>query len=375
MYEIPFFKPNLDEIDPNFLSLALSEKSWTLLEKLESSAAKLLGTGYAVAVTNPASALHLSLCALDLKRGDKVICSTNAHPAVSGMIRHFDSEPIFVDIDPVTYNMDLDKLEEVLTNNDSKKLRGVIVNFISGTLIDLNRLYRLAKQYEIFVIEEASGAFGIKHKGYFVGSLDADITVVSFSPMSAKTSANIGILLTRDKSLCDRAKLIRHHAIDKSHSANIDYAFDIVDAGFAYTPSPLDLSYALSEMEKYDQFLAVRAEIAKTYSDELAGVDHITLPNGDGVSANTTYIIQVDKNRDDFARELFSRGVETSLTYSPLHMMSYYRTKYGIKITDYPVSLNSYQHILSLPIYSSLSEDAQKAVISAVKEVAAARVW
>lgn len=375
MYKIPIFRPSIDNIDDSHLKKAISGKQPELLEELESAVAKQLSAKYVVAVTNPASAIHLSLCALDLKRGDKIVCSTNAHPAIAGMIRHFDAEPIFVDVDPITYNIDLDKLKDILQENSSKKLRGVIVNFVAGQLLDLDKLYALAKEHDAFVIEDASGSFGIKQKNSFVGAKRATLSVLSFSPMEAKTSANTSLITTDSLELATRARLIRCHAIDKTQSASINYAFDITDAGFDYMPSALDLAYTLTELASVADRLQTQCAIASRYTEALANTPHITVPQTRFESACSAYIIKVDKNRDGFARSLAKLGIETWLHYSPLHMMSYYRNKYGLKITNHPVALNNYQHILSLPIYATLQSDELDYIIKSVKEIANARVW
>lgn len=375
MYKVPFFRPNLRALDADALGRALKGERETLLGEFEKKAAKYLGAQYAIAAVNPASAIHLALCALDIKRGDKIVCSANTHPALPEMIRHFDAEPIFVDIDTASFNMNLDALEKILDENRSKKLRGILISFVAGQTPNLEKLYQIAKQHGAFVLEEACGAFGLSYKNRRVGTLEADITILSFSPIDAPASANTGLILTSEAALKDRAALLRNHGIDRSQNSGVEYTYDVLDIGCDYLPSALDLACAISELNKADALLSRRVAIAAAYDKAFADVPHITAPVKSADHAYGAYVIKVDKNRDGFAKSLAQRGVQTGLHYIPLHMMSYYRAKYGLRITSFPGALNNYQQILSLPIYADMSDGEVGEVIAAVSDIARARTW
>lgn len=375
MYKIPFFRPNLRALEGEHLSRALGGDRAGLLADFEKKAAKTLGARHVVAAVNPASALHLALCALDIKRGDKIVCSANAHPALPEMIRHFDAEPIFVDIDTASFNMNLEALEKILEENHSKKLRGIMISFVAGQAPNLEKLYQIAKQHGAFVLEEACGAFGLAYKNHKVGSLEADITLLSFSPIESAAPANAGVLVMGENSLNDRAVLLRNHGIEKGQNSNVEYTYDVVDIGCDYLPSALDLAYGLGELDKCDSLIGRRAAIAAKYDKAFAEVPHITVPAKSADHAYSAYIVKVDKNRDGFAKSLAAKGIQTSLNYIPLHMMSYYRAKYSLRITSFPGALNNYQQILSLPIYADMSDAEAQEVINAVSEIARARTW
>ena len=375
MYKIPFFRPNVRSLDANHLAKALKGEQNGLLEAFETQAAAYLGAQHAIAAVNPASALHLALCALDIKRGDKIVCSVNAHPALPEMIRHFDAEPIFVDIDTDGFNMNLEALQKVLDENRSKKLRGILISFVAGQTPNLQKLYQIAKQHGAFVLEEACGAFGLTHQNRKVGALEADMTLLSFSPIGVNTTANVGVLVTAEGSLKERAVLLRNHGIDKSQSGPMEYTYDVLDIGCDYLPSALDLACALSELEKADALLKRRMAIAAHYDKAFADVPHITTPVKNGDHAYCAYVVKVDKNRDGFAKSLAEKGVQTGLHYIPLHMMSYYRAKYSLRITSFPGALNNYQQILSLPLYADMSDGEVQEVVNAVSDIARARTW
>jgi dTDP-4-amino-4,6-dideoxygalactose transaminase len=342
-----------------------------LLETFENLAAQYLGVPYAVAASNPSAAAHLALRAIDMKRGDKMITSVNAHPAISQAIRHFDAEPCFVDIDAETFNMPYDAIEKKLEQNRSKKMRGIFYTLAAGQSVNIDRLYEIAGVNDILNIIEAFGSFGAPKQ---LREDAPDILVTSLLPIDTfEAAANIGVVATRDRRFAERARLFRNHALDFAKSGA--RAYDITDAGYDYQPSALDLAYALTIMPLYSQARAKRARTAAIYDEALSALSHITTPVKKGDHEYSAYILKVDKNRDDFARALSAKGVETRIHFVPLHLMSYYRAKYAIKITEFPRALSNYQHILSIPAFSDITDEEIEATIEAVKEVDQSRAW
>ncbi len=374
-YAIPFFRPNIRQVEGKLFERALQGEQASLVQELEQVVCQETGSAHTIAAVNPASAIHLALCALDIKRGDKIVCSVNAHPALPQMVRHFDAEPIFVDIDPNNYNINLDALETILRENTSKKLRGVMIPFVAGQAPALKRLYAIARTHGAFVLEDASGSYGLHYEGRAVGALEADITILSLSPMGAAVATNAGLLLTQNRDLADRARLLRSHGIDYQANPSVEYAYDVLEIGLDYLPSGLDAAATLSELAQAPALLKRRQSIAARYRDAFKGVPHIENPALESDHAFWAYIIKVDKNRDGFAKSLAQKQVQTGLHYIPLHMMSYYRHKYGLRITSFPKALNNYQQILSLPIYAAMEDAEIEAVVAAVTEIARARVW
>jgi perosamine synthetase len=372
---IPYFQPDITDIEPSLLQQALKNKGDVLTDTLENDIKKYIGCDHAVTATNATSALHLSMCALDIKRGDKVICSVNSHPSIPAVIRHFDAEPIFIDIDQDTYNMDLEILENLLNQKHSKKLRGIIINFVAGQAIDLDRLYKMTRKNRLFVVEDATDALGASYQGKKVGTHSADITVFSFSPFRESNPSNAAVLTTNDDDLYERAMMMRNHAIEKRPTDNINYIYDVVDIGCDYHISGIDAAYALTSFKKLDANVKRRKQIAARFMSELNDVIHVELPSTNVDHAFSHFIVKIDKNRDSFAKELAKVGIETDLHYIPLHMMSYYRTKYTLKITSFPVALRQYQHMMALPVSASLSDDEVSYIISSVKDIATNKMW
>lgn len=360
MKEIPFYLPSINEDELNQIQEVLQLSADSKVEEFEEDLKNFIGAQYVVATNNATSALHLALSSMDLKRGDKIVMSVNSFVNVPEVVRHFDAEPIFVDINPKDMNIDLDKLEKLLQSNDNKKLRGAIISFIAGQTPNLDRLYEIAKKYEIILIEDATNALGVTYNDDTIGSLRADMTIFSMNPSNAKNSVFAGgIIATNNEDLYERAKLLRTHAIKTSYDVygNLDYVYDVVDIGHKYDMTDLEAAFCLAQLKKTNKFIKRRKEIAKIYTKRLTGLKHLTIFEASDEHIFTQFIVKISRNRDAFARALKEEGISTGLHYIPLHLLSYYKQKYNLKITTFPNALTSYQQILSLPIYPSLTDE------------------
>ncbi|MCH9813302.1 MAG: DegT/DnrJ/EryC1/StrS aminotransferase family protein [Epsilonproteobacteria bacterium] len=377
MKEIPFYTPSIDQEEKSLISEVLSLKGASKIEELEDLMSEYVGCKYAVSTSSWSAAMHLSMFALDLKRGDKILCSVNAFPTVAEAVRHFDAEPIFVDIDSDDFNMSPDRLKEALVKHMHKKLKAVIISHIGGQTTDLSEIYKIAKENKIMVIEDASTALGATYNGERIGNTGADIVTFGFSSKMKNSIGDAGIIATNNEALYERAKLIRHHAIEAKEwdkHGNLGYVYDVVDIGIKYDTSELDAAFAIAQLHKSDAQIKRRQEIAKVYDRELADVKHVKIPQKLRDHIYSLYIIKIDKNRDDFARALREKGIYTGLHYVPLHLLTYYKQKYSLRVNDFPVALTNYQQILSIPLYSGMSDDDVSYVCKTIKEIAASRV-
>nr|WP_321268524.1 DegT/DnrJ/EryC1/StrS family aminotransferase [uncultured Sulfurimonas sp.] len=372
--KIPFCKYESAREEHSNVADVLDAEDLNQVAKLEDEFASYVGAKYALATSHGTSALHLAMLALDLKRGDKVICSVNAYPNVPEVVRHFDAEPVFIDIEPKNYNINLDSLEAYLEDNQSKKLKAVIVTHVAGTTVDLERLYSIAKIYDVKIVEDASEALGATYKNAKIGSTGGDITCFNFSAHLKKNVCNGGMLVTDDDEIMQRAKLLSNHAITRDEDS-LEYIYDVVDIGNDYSMGELDAAYIRAQIIKQDKNIQRQQEIAQMYSESLKTTEHITIPDmSNDEHPFSLYIIKVDKNRDSFALELKKTGIECGLHYIPLHLLTYYKSKYALKINNFPVALKSYQQVLSLPIYANMEDKDVNFVCDKIKEIAKTRV-
>lgn len=372
---IPFFKTTIDqeEIDAVLSVLKQEKNTLSKVEELEQEIGSFIGASYTISTNNATSALHLALSAMDLKRADKVLMSVNSFVNLPETVRHFDAEPIFIDIEVGGFNIDIDKLEAYLEEHNSKKLRALMLTFVAGAIPDLERIYEIARKYNLILIEDATSALGAMYKDEMIGSLDADMTIFSTNFSNSKTAISRGgFIVTENETLANRAKLLRTHAINSSFDefGNLDYIYDVVDIGYKYDMTELEAAFNLAQFYKTNNFCDRRQEIAAIYNEELSDLKHISLPAFDEENIFSQYIIKVTKNRDGFARALKEQGIATGLHYIPLHLLTYYKKKYKLKITTYGNALTTYGQILSLPIYPSMSDADVRYVCTNIKKIA-----
>jgi len=377
MKKIPFYIPLIEQSEQNLVEEVLKLKGASKIEELEDLMCEYTGSSYAVSTSSWSGAMHLSMFALGLKRGDKILCSVNAHPAIPEAVRHFDAEPIFVDIEPDTFNISVDALKKALVEFKHKKLKAVIISHIGGVSCELDEIYKIAAENKIKVIEDASTSLGATYKGKMIGNTGGDLTTFSFGSNLKNPIVNTGIITTNDKALYEKAKLIRHHSIESKEwdkSGTLGYIYDVKEIGIKYDTSELEAAFSIAKLQKADELINRKREIASIYYKELEGVPHITLPKKVDEHTYGLFTIKIDKNRDDFARALSDRGVYTGLFFVPLHLLTYYKQKYSLKVNTYPVALTTYQQILSIPCYAKMSDEDVMYVCEVIKEVANSRV-
>jgi len=371
---IPFYKYESTLGAHSNVSDVLDLEDIHQVSQLENDFAEYIGVEYALATSHGTSALHLAMLALDLKRGDKVVCSVNAHPSIPEVVRHFDAEPIFIDIEEQSYNINIDKLENYLQDNKSKKLKAVIITHLAGSCVDLDRVYNMASIYDVKIVEDASDALGATYNGAKIGSTGADITCFNFSPHMRKNICNGGMLVTNSKDIMERAALLAKHAMTTEEDS-LDYIYNVTDIGNDYSLSELNAAYIRAQVKEQDKNIQRQQEIAAMYTKAFESIEHIKVPSTQNKEHPfSLYIIKVDKNRDSFAMELRNKGIGTGLHYIPLHLLTYYKTKYMLRVNEFPVALRSYQQVLSLPIYVSMTDKDVKTVIDQVKKIAKTRV-
>ena len=250
--KIPFSKFVSGRESHSNVSDVLDGENINQVQELEADFSSYIGVDYALATSHGTSALHLAMLALELKRGDKVVCSVNAHPNIPEVVRHFDAEPVFIDIEADSYNINLDLLENYLEDNKSKKLKAVIITHIGGNSVDLDRLYKIAKIYDVKIVEDASDALGATYKGNKIGATGADITCFNFSSHLKKNIRNGGMLVTNDDEIMQRARLLSNHAIVRDEDA-LEYIYDVVDIGNDYSLSELNAAYIRAQLQDQDK--------------------------------------------------------------------------------------------------------------------------
>ena len=337
------------------------------------------GASYGVAVNSATSALHIACLALGLGKGDWLWTTPNTFVASSNCALYCGATVDFVDIDPVTLNMSVEKLAEKLqlakANHTLPKI--VIPVHFAGEPCDMAAIYALSQQYGFKIIEDASHAIGGSYQQKPIGSCQySDITVFSFHPVKIITTAEGGLATTNNQILAKKMQLFRSHGITReadkmTHEADGSWYYQQVDLGFNYRMTELQGALGVSQMANLDTFVARRHQLANRYDTLLAELP-IILPfrNPQNYSGLHLYPIQIKPESGRTRKQVFdslrAQNIGVNVHYIPVHTQPYY-AKLGFKQGDFPHAESYYAQAISLPLYYDLSEDLQDQVIEALK--------
>ena len=378
MNAIPYGKQQITEEDIQAVLEVLKSDFLTqgpAVEVFEKKFCEFVGCRYAVAVTNGTAALHLAALALNVKPGDKVLCTTNSFVASANCILYCGGEIEFVDIDPKTFCIDLDILEDKLKSDNSINYKGIVAVDFAGYPMNFERVKKLADKYGLWVIEDACHALGAEfkdsqgNKRQSGDGTSADIAVFSFHPVKHIATGEGGMVVTNDQSLYEKLKLLRTHGItknpDKMGQVDGGWYYEMQELGYNYRISDILCALGTSQLKRIENNLEIRKKIAANYDRELKGLVSTPIVDKNLKHAYHLYVIQTDK-RKELYEYLKKNQIFTQVHYIPIHTQPFYRQKYG------RISLEKSEHFysqaLSLPMYHGLSENDQTVVIDRIRE-------
>jgi dTDP-4-amino-4,6-dideoxygalactose transaminase len=377
---IPFALPELDqeEIDEVVDTL---RSGWLTTgpkaKRFEADFRDWLGEDVEVVAVNSATAgLHLALEALGVGAGDEVITTTHTFTATAEIVRYLGAHPVLVDVSRETLCIDPALVERKITS----RTKAVIPVHFGGHAADMQSLLDLASRRGIAVVEDAAHALTSTCAGKPVGTLSSDATVFSFYANKTITTGEGGMLVTRNREIARRARIMRLHGIsrdafDRFVAEVPSWYYEVVAPGFKYNLTDIAASLGIHQLRKAHAFRQRRAEIAELYDSALAGLPVLLPPrpsNGD-VHSWHLYAVQLDEaapiERDAFIDRMFSYGVGVSVHYIPLHLHPYWRNTYGLEPQSFPNSQRAYERTASLPIYSKMTDEDVGRVIEALQEI------
>jgi dTDP-4-amino-4,6-dideoxygalactose transaminase len=378
---LPFALPDIGDDEINEVVECL-KSGWITtgprVKLFEESFQKYVGSKYSLAVNSATSGLHLALDAIGLKAGDKVITTVNTFTASAEVIRYFKADPIFCDIDESTLNIDLSdlkKLLEIHCADENHQVKAIMPVHIAGLSCQMEEIMALAKKYNLRVIEDAAHALPSTCNGKTIGTI-GDITVFSFYATKTITTGEGGMVVTNNDDYYKRMKIMRLHGFDRDswnryNSDKASWYMEIVAPGFKYNMPDILASIGIHQLKKADNFFEKRNLIAKKYTEAFENTLGITCPtfasNGDKHSFHL-YIVKISGGkRDQFIEIMNSKGVGLSVHFIPLHLQPYWRDKYNLKPEDFPKALNSFNGIVSLPIYTKMSDSDINKVIESTQ--------
>jgi dTDP-4-amino-4,6-dideoxygalactose transaminase len=344
-------------------------------KRFEADFAAFLGDPslHCIAVNSATAGLHLALEALGIGPGDEVITTTHTFTATAEVVRYLGADVKLVDIDPVTMNIDVAAAEAAI----GPKTKAILPVHYAGLAADMAAIEELAGEYDLQVVEDAAHALPTTHAGRLVGTLPSDATVFSFYANKTITTGEGGMLVTRNEALAARAKVMRLHGISRDafdrFSATVpSWYYEIVAPGYKYNLTDIAAALGLHQLKKAHAFRARRAEIAAAYDRAFAGLPVITpplAPDGDQ-HAWHLYVLRLADGapivRDALIEALFAQGIGCSVHYIPLHLQPYWRERYALQPADFPHSQHAYERMLSLPLYTRMTDADVQRVVDAV---------
>ena len=372
---IPYGRQNIDEKDIS--AIVETPKSDYLtqgpkVKEFELKFAEYVGANYAVAVNNATSGLHLSVLALNLKKGDRVITTPITFAASANCIRYVGAEVWFADIDPNTYLLDINSVKELIESKPKGFFNGIIPVDFAGLPINMEEYKGLADAHDLWIIEDAChapGGFFMDSKGQknFCGNGNyADIGVFSFHPVKHIACGEGGMITTNSKKLYDRLLLLRTHGITKENIVENHggWYYEMIELGFNYRLTDFQSSLGITQLAKNNKGLERRNEISAAYKKAFEGkIKFQEFPN-EMYNAYHLFIIEVE-NRKELYNYLRAYNIFSQIHYIPVHLLPYYKN-IGYDEANLIHSENYYSKCISLPMYPTLKFSEQKFVIDKV---------
>lgn len=378
---LPFAKPTVGEEEEHEV-LDTLRSGWLTTgakaQRFEKDFAKYVGVRHALAVNSATSGLHLALEAVGVRAGDKVITTPYTFTASAEVIRYLGADPVFVDIDPLTFNMDPHLVSRALRSHS--KIKALLPVHFAGQACDMSSLLKLSREFDVPVVEDAAHALPATYDGRMVGSI-GDLTVFSFYANKTITTGEGGMVVTNNDAWAQRMRTMRLHGISRDvfnrYTADRPtWYYEVIAPGFKYNMPDIAAAIGIHQLAKSELFWKRRNAIAQMYNQAFAGlplrVPHVERP-GDR-HAWHLYVIQLKLeqlriSRDRFIEQLFERGIGTSVHFIPLHVQPYWRDRYNFTPDSFPNAWSAYQRAVSLPIYPAMTDEDVDRVIEAVREV------
>ena len=384
MSVIPYGRQEINQADIDAVIAVLKSDFLTqgpVVPAFEKSVADYCGAHHAVAVNSATSALHIACLVLGVGKGDIVWTTPITFVASANCALYCGAMVDFVDIDPRTYSLSVDRLADKLAMAEKTgKLPKVLIPVhLCGQPCDMESIYALSQKYGFKIIEDASHAIGGKYNGDPIGNCRySDITVFSFHPVKIITTGEGGMAMTNDAQLAKRMQLLRSHGItrdqdDMTHAPDGPWYYQQIDLGYNYRMTDLQAALGLSQMQRLDQFVSQRHAIAERYNQLLKDLPvHTPWQHEDSYSGLHLYVIrlnlaEIGKTHRQMFEGLREMDIGVNLHYIPVYHQPYYRNL-GFKVGYCLEAEQYYAEAISLPIYPNLTEMQQDRVIAALKK-------
>ncbi len=376
--EVPFYVPDIGEAEIAAVVETL-RSGWITIgprtQEFEKCFASFVGASYAVATSSCTAALHLALDGVGIQPGDEVITSTLTFTATAATILHAGGKPVLADVTPDTLNLDpVDVARKV-----SSRTRALVPVHYAGHPAPMDELFEIAQAHSLVVIEDAAHALPASYKGRRVGTL-GDLTAFSFYATKNLCTGEGGMLTTNHEELVDTLRTRRLHGMSRDawrrYSNEGQWRYDVLYPGFKYNMTDLNAALGLVQLRRLPQLHERRRELVQRYFELLGDVEEIQLPQVRREVEHAWHLFVVRLrlemlrvHRDRVMEELREAGVGTQVHFIPLHMHSYYRDTYGFRPDEFPFASDAAERIISLPLFTRMSDEDVVYVCEQVRRI------
>lgn len=339
------------------------------------------GAKHSIAVTSCTTALHLSLAALDFKAGDEAIVPAFTWIATANIVEHLGGKVVFCDVDLTTFNLDVTQMEAKIT----PRTKAILPVHLFGLAANMQPIRQLAQKYNLVVVEDAACGFGSLYQGQHVGTL-GDSGCFSFHPRKAITTGEGGMITTNSDALADKLRRLRDHGaaisdLQRHHGARPYLLADHPDAGYNQRMTDLQAALGSAQMDRAADIIRERQRLADRYNTAFAKLDWLQTPaqlagyehsyqsypclfQPEPITPGTIHHINAQRNK--WMDNLQQKGISTRPATHAVHMLSFYKEKYGHQPVDFPNAWAANDCSISLPLFHGMTEAEQTYVIDRI---------
>ena len=362
---IPLAQPDIGEEEIRLVNEVLRSGWLSMGPKVgefEEKFANYIGTKHAIAVNSGTSGLHLCMNAIGIKKGDEVITSPFSFIASSNCIMFEGGKPVFVDINPDTLNLDVERIEDAITKNT----KAILPVHVFGQPCEMDAILDIAEDHNLAVVEDACEAIGAEYNGQKAGTF-GDASVFAFYPNKQMTTGEGAIIVTDDDNIAKLCRSLRN----QGRSEDEEW-LNHVRLGYNYRLDEMSCALGIGQLNRIDELLDKRAKVAEEYTRQLSGVDGIITQYLDPEVKMSwfVYVVQVSEyiNRNNVIKYLKEHGVSCRPYFTPIHLQPFYREMFGYKEGDFPICEKVCDSTIALPFYGNMNEEMIGQVCSVFKD-------
>ncbi|MEU3846133.1 DegT/DnrJ/EryC1/StrS aminotransferase family protein [Micrococcus terreus] len=381
---LPFARPDITEEEISAVTATI-RSGWLTTgpnsAAFEKEMAEFLGDSelHCIAVNSATAGLHLAVEALGVGPGDEVLVPTWTFTSTAEVVRYVGAEPVMVDVDAETLNIDFDDAARRV----SSRTKAIMPVHIAGVPVDVQALTAFAEEHDLRVVEDAAHAFPVRSGDALVGNSTSDAVVFSFYATKTITTGEGGMVMVRSAELASRMRAMRLHGISRDvfnryNSKVPAWRYEVIAPGFKYNLPDTAAAMGRVQLQRAVEMRDNRRRIALRYLEAFADlpVELPTCPEARDAHAWHLFMLRVDQDRaglhrDEFIERMSAENVGTSVHFIPLHLHPYWKESLGLDSNDFPVATREFERTVSLPIFSSMTDEDVSQVIDAVRKVLA----